>query len=142
MKNEIFPCLWVPNNAKEVVEYYASIFSNAKITSENSMVVFFELDGQKFMVLNGRPEGYDFNESCSLVVNCDTQEEIDYYWEKLTANGGTESVCGWCKDKFGMSWQIVPGNIGKIMADPARVERVMPVLMKMKKLDKAALENA
>ena len=93
------------------------------------------------MGLNGGPN-FKFDEAISFVVNCDTQGQIDYYWEKLTANGGQESMCGWLKDKFGLSWQIVPSNIGKLMADPEKAQRVMQVVMQMKKLDIQKLEQA
>jgi predicted 3-demethylubiquinone-9 3-methyltransferase (glyoxalase superfamily) len=93
------------------------------------------------MGLNGGPH-FKFNEAVSLVVNCENQEEIDYYWEKLTGEGGQESMCGWLKDKYGLSWQIVPSNMGKLMTDSARAKRVMPVLMQMKKLDIRKLEEA
>jgi predicted 3-demethylubiquinone-9 3-methyltransferase (glyoxalase superfamily) len=91
--------------------------------------------------LNGGPQ-FQFNEATSFVVNCDSQDQIDYYWEKLTANGGEESMCGWLKDKYGLSWQIVPSNIGKLMSDPDKAQRIMPVLMQMKKLDMQKLEEA
>ena len=105
------------------------------------MVVTFEIDGKKFMGLNGGPQ-FKFTEAVSFVVPCDTQEEIDHYWDKLTADGGQESMCGWLKDKFGLSWQIIPANIGKIMTDPERGQRAMKELMTMKKLDIKRLENA
>ena len=105
------------------------------------MVVQFELNGTRFMGLNGGPH-FQFNEAVSFVVNCDNQEEIDYYWERLTADGGKESMCGWLKDKYGLSWQIVPSNMGKLMTDPERAQRVMPVLMQMKKLDIQKLQEA
>ena len=141
MKNEIFPCLWFDGQAQAAAEYYCSVFKDSKILSKSPMVVMFELNGKKFMGLNGGPH-FTFNEAVSFVVNCDSQEEIDYYWNTLTANGGQESMCGWLKDKFGVSWQIVPSNIGKLMGDPARAERVGKVLFTMKKLDIARLENA
>ena len=100
----------------------------------------FEINGTKFMALNGGPH-FKFNESVSFVVNCDTQGDIDYYWEKLT-NGGQESMCGWLKDKYGVSWQIVPTIIGELMSDPVRAERVTKAFMKMRKLDIETLMNA
>jgi predicted 3-demethylubiquinone-9 3-methyltransferase (glyoxalase superfamily) len=105
------------------------------------MVVTFELNGTKFMGLNGGPQ-FTFDEAISLVVNCDSQQEIDYYWEKLTADGGKESMCGWLKDKYGLSWQIVPSNIGELMMNPEKSQRVMDVVMKMKKLDMEKMTNA
>jgi predicted 3-demethylubiquinone-9 3-methyltransferase (glyoxalase superfamily) len=105
------------------------------------MVVVFELNGSKFMGLNGGPQ-FKFDEAISFVVNCDNQEQIDYYWENLIADGGKESMCGWLKDKFGVSWQIVPSNIGKLMSDPEKAKRVMQVITHMKKLDMRKLEEA
>ena len=140
MKNEMYPCLWFDGNAKEAADYYCSVFKNSKITQDTPMVVMFELNGKKFMGLNGGPQ-FKFNESVSFVVNCDTQEEIDYYWNTLT-KGGEESMCGWLKDRYGLSWQIVPSNIGKLMSDPGRAPRVMDAVLKMKKLNIAQLENA
>ncbi len=140
MKDDIYPCLWFDGQAKQAAEYYCSVFKNSKITTDNPMVVMFELNGKKFMGLNGGPN-FKFNESVSFVVNCDTQEEIDYYWKQLT-QGGEESMCGWLKDRYGLSWQIVPSNIGKLMSDPQRATRVMDAVMKMKKLNMAELENA
>lgn len=105
------------------------------------MVVFFEANGNKFMALNGGSK-FTFTEAISFVVTCDTQEEIDYYWNKLTADGGEESMCGWLKDKYGVSWQIVPSIIGRLMSDPTRAQRVMQEVMKMRKLDIATMLNA
>jgi predicted 3-demethylubiquinone-9 3-methyltransferase (glyoxalase superfamily) len=141
MNNEIFPCLWFDGNAKEAADFYCSVFKNSKITHDSPMVVIFELNGKKFMGLNGGPQ-FKFDEAISFVVNCHTQDEIDYYWDKFTANGGQESMCGWLKDKFGVSWQIVPSSIGKLMQDPERGQRVMQEVMKMKKLNIAKMENA
>ena len=141
MTNKIFPCLWFDGNAKAAAEFYCSVFKNSKIVDDTPMVVTFELNGFKVMGLNGGPK-FKFDEATSFVVNCDTQDEIDYYWEKLTAGGGEESMCGWLKDKFGFSWQIIPANIGKLFTDPQRAQRVMPVLMQMRKLDMKKLEEA
>jgi predicted 3-demethylubiquinone-9 3-methyltransferase (glyoxalase superfamily) len=104
------------------------------------MVVIFELNGKRFMGLNGGPK-YNFTEAVSFVVDCETQEEIDYYWNKLT-EGGEESMCGWLKDKFGLSWQIVPSILGKLMSDPSRADRVIKAFMQMRKFDIAKLEQA
>jgi len=141
MTNKIYPCLWFDGQAKAAAEYYCSIFKNSKITEENPMVVTFELDGKKFMALNGGPN-FKFNEAVSFVVDCDTQEEIDNYWSKLTANGGEESNCGWLKDKFGVSWQIVPTILPKLLSDPDKAPKVVEAFMKMKKFDIKTLENA
>ena len=140
MTNQIFPCLWFDGQAKAAAEFYCSVFKNSKILADSPMVVTFELNGSKFMGLNGGPQ-FKFDEAVSFVVNCDTQDEIDYYWNKLTEDG-QESMCGWLKDKFGLSWQIVPAIIGELMSEPARAERVMKAVMKMKKLDLETLKNA
>lgn len=141
MKKQIYPCLWFDGKAKEAAEFYCSIFSNSKITEENPMVVRWEIDGQQFMGLNGGPM-FKCNEAISFVIECDTQEEIDNYWNILTANGGEESMCGWCKDKFGVSWQVVPGVLGKLMSDKEKAPRVMQAFMQMKKFDIETLQNA
>ena len=140
MTNQIFPCLWFDGQAKAAAEFYCSVFKNSKILADSPMVVTFELNGSKFMGLNGGPQ-FKFDEAVSFVVNCDTQDEIDYYWNKLT-EGGQESMCGWLKDKFGLSWQIVPTVIAELMSEPAKAERVMKAVMKMKKLDLETLKNA
>lgn len=141
MKNPIHPCLWFDGQAKEAAELYCSVFANSKITSDSGMVVMFELNGQTFMGLNGGPH-FKFNEAVSFVVNCETQKEIDYYWNKLTADGGQESMCGWLKDKYGVSWQIVPTILGELMSDQEKAPRVIEAFMKMKKFDIDKLINA
>ena len=140
MKNEIFPCLWFDGQAKAAAEYYCSVFRNSKIIDETPMAVTFELNGQKFMGLNGGAH-FKFNEAVSFVINCDTQDEIDYYWERLKA-GGQESMCGWLKDKFGVSWQVVPTIITQLLSDPARAERITKAFMDMRKLDIEKLKQA
>lgn len=140
MSQQPYPCLWCNNNAKEIADYYVGIFKNAKIQSENTMVIILELNGQKFMLLNGGDK-FKFNESVSFVINCDTQEEIDHYWNSFTAEG-EESMCGWCKDKYGVSWQVVPSVLGKLMSAPNRAQRVIEAFLKMRKFDIATLENA
>jgi predicted 3-demethylubiquinone-9 3-methyltransferase (glyoxalase superfamily) len=140
MINSIYPCLWFDGKAKAAAEYYCSIFKNSKITSVNSLVVIFELNDKKFMGLNGGPQ-YKFSPATSFVIECDTQEEIDYYWEKL-GEGGIYSKCGWLDDKFGVSWQIVPAILGKLMSDPDKAPRVMQAFMQMTKFDIKTLENA
>jgi len=139
MNNEISLCLWFNGQAKEAAEFYCSIFSNSKITSANPMMVTFELNGRKMMGLNGGPQ-FKFNEAASLVVNCENQEEIDYYWTKLT-EGGEESMCGWLQDKYGLSWQIVPKILGKLVSDPEKGPRVVQAFMKMQKFDIQTLLN-
>jgi predicted 3-demethylubiquinone-9 3-methyltransferase (glyoxalase superfamily) len=141
MKNDIYPCLWFDGQALAAAEFYCSIFRNSGITASNQMVVTFDLDGKKFMGLNGGPR-YTFNEAISFVVDCETQEEIDHYWDALTADGGQEGNCGWLKDKFGISWQIVPAILPGLLSDPAKAQKVMQVYLGMKKFDIAALENA
>ncbi len=140
MTHQIYPCLWFDGHAKAAAEFYCSVFKNGKILSDTPMVVTFEVNGTKFMGLNGGPQ-FKFNESISFVVNCDTQDEIDYYWDKLTA-GGEESMCGWLKDKYGVSWQIVPTIIGELMNDPEKAQRVIKAFMSMRKLDIEIMKNA
>lgn len=140
MSNPIFPCLWFDGRSKEAADFYCTVFPNSKILSSNPMVVIFELNGTKFMALNGGPE-YKFSEAVSFVVTCDTQDEIDHYWDKLT-EGGQESKCGWLKDKFGVSWQIVPSILGKLMNDPEKAPKVMYAFMQMKKFDIEKLMSA
>jgi predicted 3-demethylubiquinone-9 3-methyltransferase (glyoxalase superfamily) len=141
MSSPIYPCLWFDGNAKSAAEFYCSVFKNSKITTDTPMVVMFEVNGYKLMGLNGGPH-FKFNEAVSLVVNCDSQEEIDYYWEKLTSDGGEESMCGWLKDKFGFSWQIIPSGLGELMSDPGRAQRIMAEVMQMKKLDMGKIMSA
>lgn len=138
--NNMYPCLWFKNEAKEAAMFYCSVFKNSAIKSENPIVVDFELNGKPFMALNGN-DTFRFNESISIVVNCDTQEEIDRYWEMLT-QGGEESMCGWLKDKYGVSWQIVPTCLSALMSDPERSERVIKAFMTMRKFDIETLLKA
>lgn len=155
---KIAPCLWFDNKAEEAAKFYVSVFKKSKIgktsyydegSSKVSgrpkgsvMTVTFKLNGQKFTALNGGPL-FKFSEAISLMVPCKTQKEIDYYWEKLSA-GGAKSECGWLKDKYGVSWQIVPAQIGKMISgkSSAKSSRVMDALLKMKKLDIKKLEQA
>ena len=140
MTEPIFPCLWFDGQAKEAADYYCSIFRNSRILSENPMVVMFEINGRKFMGLNGGPH-FQFNEAVSFVVTCEDQNEIDYLWNALTKDG-EESMCGWLKDKYGVSWQIVPAILGQLMSDPEKSQRVVQAFMKMKKFDIATLLKA
>ena len=140
MTNQIYPCLWFNGQAKEAATFYCSIFKDAKIIVDTPMVVTFIMNGNKFMCLNGGPQ-FKFNEAVSFVVNGDTQDGINYYWAKLTA-GGEESRCGWLKDKFGVSWQIVPTILASLMSDPIKREWVVKAFMKMKKLDIGIMKNA
>jgi len=140
MNNPITVCLWFDGQANEAAEFYCSVFKNARLITDTPMVVTFELNGRKFMGLNGGP-AFKFNEAMSLVVDCETQEEIDYYWSKLS-EGGYESQCGWLKDKYGVSWQVVPVVLGPLMSDPTKAERVTTALLQMKKLDIEKLVQA
>ena len=149
--SRITPFLWFDKNAEEAVDFYLSVFKNSRRLNElrnnsiddprvipkgNVLTVSFELDGQKFTALNGGPH-HQFTDAISFVVRCDSQEEIDYYWDRLT-EGGAEVACGWLKDKFGLSWQIVPARIGELINTP----KAMQAMMKMKKLDIGELERA
>jgi predicted 3-demethylubiquinone-9 3-methyltransferase (glyoxalase superfamily) len=140
MTNPIYPCLWFDGQAKAAAEFYCSVFKNSKITADTPMVVTFELNGRKFMGLNGGPK-YNFTEAVSFVLECETQEEIDYHWNKLT-EGGEESMCGWLKDKFGVSWQIVPTILAKLMSDPEKAPRVIQAFLQMRKFDIEKLKQA
>lgn len=131
MKNPIYPCLWFDNQAKEAAEYYCSIFPNSSITAHNPIVTIADLNGRKTMFLNGGPK-FTFNESVSFVIECETQRDIDYYWNNLS-EGGREDMCGWLKDKYGVSWQVVPANLGTLMSDAEKGPRVVAAFMKMKK---------
>ena len=145
----ITPFLWFETQAEEAMNYYASIFPRAKVIAVNRaggavMSVVYELEGQKFMALNGRPN-FTFNESVSFFVGCETQREIDELWGKLTSEGGAPSRCGWLKDKFGLSWQIVPNSLGQMLGgggDPARSKRVVDAMLQMNKLDVNTLQAA
>ena len=141
MENQIYTCLWFDGKAQAAAQFYCSIFKNSKITADNQMVVTFELNGKKFMGLNGGPQ-FKFNEAISFVVDCENQEEIDHYWDKLISDGGKEGNCGWLKDKFGVSWQIVPKILPKLLSNPDKAKNVMEAYMKMKKFDIQTLENA
>jgi predicted 3-demethylubiquinone-9 3-methyltransferase (glyoxalase superfamily) len=157
---KISPCLWFDDNAEEAVKFYVSIFKNSKVGNvtrygkegyeihkkkEGSvMTIDFEIEGQKFLALNGGPI-FKFNEAISFQIYCDTQEEIDYYWEKLTEGGDKNAqVCGWLKDKFGVSWQVVPIALIKMLQDKdsKKTERVMKAMLQMHKLDIDALTKA
>lgn len=146
---KIVPFLWFDNNAEEAINFYCSIFKNARIghisrnETGNLFTGTFYLHGQEFMVLNGGPM-FKFTEAISLFVKCADQAEVDYYWEKLTSDGGEESMCGWLKDKYGLSWQIVPDALGKLLGgpDPVGSKNAMMALMKMRKIDVAVLEAA
>jgi predicted 3-demethylubiquinone-9 3-methyltransferase (glyoxalase superfamily) len=155
--SKIVPCLWFDDQAESAARFYASVFPNSAVGAisrygkaghdihkrpeRSVMVVSFTLDGTEMRALNGGPL-FKFTEAISLEVRCETQDEIDYFWAKLgTAGGGEDGPCGWLKDKFGLSWQIVPANMPQLMGD-ARSDRAMAAIMQMKKIDMAALERA
>jgi predicted 3-demethylubiquinone-9 3-methyltransferase (glyoxalase superfamily) len=157
-KQKITPCLWFDTQAEDAAKFYCSAFKNSKINAISRytdagqeihnkpagsvMMVTFELDGQPFAALNGGPI-FKFDEAVSFQIACETQADIDYYWGKLT-EGGQEGPCGWLKDKFGLSWQVVPAAISRMMTDPdtTKSARVMNAFLKMKKLDLMAIERA
>jgi len=160
LKQRITPCLWFDHQAEEAANYYVGIFPNSRITATTRypsagqeihqqkagsvMVVAFELDGHTFTALNGGPL-FTFNEAVSLQVNCDSQKEIDYYWDNLGAGGDPKAQqCGWLKDRYGLSWQVVPKGMDELFADsdPDRAKRAMQAMLKMKKLDVAELNRA
>jgi len=151
---KIYPCLWYDTQAEEAVKFYTSIFNNSKIENisyygndgpgpkGSVLTVSFQLSGQEYMALNGGPE-YKFTPAMSLFVNCETQEEVDHYWEKLS-EGGEKGQCGWLTDKYGVSWQIVPTILGVLMSDkdPRKAANVMHAMLQMHKLDIAILKQA
>ena len=154
MHQRITPNLWFDTEAEEAAEHYISIFPDSRVVNVaryteagprpagSVMVVEFELDGQRLVGINGGPR-FQFNEAVSLQVNCETQEEVDYYWERLTA-GGEEGPCGWLRDRYGLSWQVTPKGMDELFsdADPKRAERAMRAMFEMKKLDLAELQRA
>jgi predicted 3-demethylubiquinone-9 3-methyltransferase (glyoxalase superfamily) len=155
MAQKIITNLWFDDQAEEAVAFYTSLFKNSRVVSVaryteagpgepgSVMTVDFELDGQRFVAINGGPL-FPFTEAMSLQVDCEDQAEVDYFWDALTADGGSESQCGWCKDRWGLSWQIVPGGMEELFTnpDPARAKRAMEAMLGMKKLDIAVLQAA
>ncbi|MDN5941919.1 MAG: VOC family protein [Nitrospira sp.] len=139
---KITPFLWFDGQAEEAARFYTSIFKNSRIDSASPISATFHLDGQKFMALNGGPQ-FKFTEAISFFVNCETQEEVDELWEKLSA-GGTKQQCGWLKDKFGVSWQIIPSILGEMLQDANNEKsgRVMQAMLQMEKIDIARLNQA
>jgi predicted 3-demethylubiquinone-9 3-methyltransferase (glyoxalase superfamily) len=151
----ISPCLWFDTQAEDAAAFYVSVFRNSRIVStshygeagprEAGMVltVQFEIDGQVFTALNGGPE-FTFSEAISFQIDCPTQDDVDYYWERLSADGGEQGPCGWLKDKFGVSWQVVPDELEKLLADPdqGRAQRAMAAMLQMRKIDIAAVRAA
>ena len=139
----ITPFLWLDNTVPEAVAFYASVFPNAKIEIVNDFMATFELEGQRFHALNGGPM-YKFNEAISFFVSVDSQDEADTFWERLIAEGGQASKCGWLKDRFGLSWQVVPKALGRYLSDPdrAKANRVMQAMLAMQKIVIADLDAA
>jgi predicted 3-demethylubiquinone-9 3-methyltransferase (glyoxalase superfamily) len=152
---KITPCLWFDTEGEEAAQFYTSVFPNSRIVEVTRygsagprdegtvMTVTFELDGQRFIALNGGPD-FKFNEAISLEVDCETQDEVDSFWSALTADGGEEGPCGWLKDRYGVSWQIVPKVLTELISDPdqEKAQRVMAAMLKMKKIEVAELEKA
>ncbi len=146
---KITPFLWFDTQAEEAMNFYVSLFKNSKVLSVSpgpngiASSVHFELEGQEFIGFNAGPE-FKFNESISFFVDCKDQAEVDYFGNALTADGGEESQCGWVKDKFGLSWQIVPSALGELMGDPdpVKAQRVVQAMLKMKKIEIAGLMQA
>ena len=151
---KLTPCLWFDTDGEDAASFYTSVFPNSKILDVTRygsagprpegtvMTVSFELDGQQFVALNGGPE-YTFSEAISFQVDCKTQDEVDHYWSKLS-EGGEEGPCGWLKDRFGVSWQIVPSALPRLLGDPdpEKAQRVMAAMLEMKKIEIAGLERA
>jgi predicted 3-demethylubiquinone-9 3-methyltransferase (glyoxalase superfamily) len=152
--NQITPFLWFDREGEEAAKFYTSVFPNSKITNVSrygsdgprpegtAMTVAFELEGQAFVALNGGPQ-FKFTEAVSFLVNCETQEQVDAYWSKLS-EGGEEGPCGWLKDKFGLSWQIIPAALPRLLSDPdpEKAQRVMQAMLQMKKIEVDVLERA
>ncbi|MGB9473660.1 MAG: VOC family protein [Candidatus Udaeobacter sp.] len=156
---KLTPFLWFDSQAEEAVKFYTSIFENSKVGKilrydeasakaanrpvGSVLTIEFEIEGQKFTALNGGPQ-FKFNESVSFVVDCETQDEVDYFWQKLTVDGGQESACGWLRDKFGLSWQITPTVLIEMLhdKDPKKSERVMKAMLQMEKIDIKKLKEA
>ncbi|HEV7808324.1 MAG TPA: VOC family protein [Solirubrobacteraceae bacterium] len=154
MQQRITPNLWFDTEGEDAAKFYTTVFPNSRIVNVTHyteagprdagtvMTVEFELDGQRFVAINGGPE-FKFDEAVSFEITCETQDEIDYYWERLT-DGGEEIQCGWCKDRYGLSWQVVPTGMEELFADPdkTRAERAMQAMFGMRKLDIEALRKA
>jgi predicted 3-demethylubiquinone-9 3-methyltransferase (glyoxalase superfamily) len=139
MTNQPYPCLWFNDQAKEAADHYCSVFKNSRLLSENPFAIVFELNGTKFMNLNGGPE-YKFTPANSYIITCRTQSEIDYYWDKL-GKEGEYGKYGWLTDKFGVSWQIVPEILGQLMSNPEKAPKVMYAFMQMSKFNIETLTN-
>ncbi|WP_327089785.1 VOC family protein [Nonomuraea sp. NBC_01738] len=135
--------LWFDHQAEEAANHYVAIFGNSRVLEVSPMMVTFELEGQRFMALNGGPR-FRFNEAVSLFVDCESQEEVDELWARLTADGGEDGSCGWLKDKYGLSWQVIPRALPTLLSDPdpVRAERVTKAMLGMSKIDVKALQDA
>jgi predicted 3-demethylubiquinone-9 3-methyltransferase (glyoxalase superfamily) len=146
---KITPFLWFDTQAEEAMNFYVSVFKNARVLGVTpgpngiAQSVNFELEGQEFIGLNAGPQ-FKFNEAISFLVDCETQAEVDALWNKLTADGGEESMCGWLKDKYGLSWQIIPNALGRLLSDPdpEKAGRVLQAMLKMNKIDIQVLQDA
>jgi predicted 3-demethylubiquinone-9 3-methyltransferase (glyoxalase superfamily) len=155
MQQKIIPNLWFDTEAEEAADFYTSVFKDSRVVTKTHytegapreagmvMTVEWELNGQRFVGINGGPQ-FKFDEAVSFQINCEDQDEVDYYWEKLIEGGGSEGQCGWLKDKFGLSWQVVPTGMEEVFADPdpERAERAMKAMLQMSKLDVAELRRA
>ena len=149
--SKIMPCLWFDNRIDEAITFYTETFKSAKVhdikrqTPDGpAFTAVIELEGQKFMLLNGSPTQFPFTEAVSFTIDCQDQAEVDYFWNKFVSEGGEESMCGWCKDRFGLSWQVVPKQIFDTVfgKDQAGANRAMQAMLQMRKLDVAKLEKA
>jgi predicted 3-demethylubiquinone-9 3-methyltransferase (glyoxalase superfamily) len=153
--NKVTPFLWFGTQAEEAAEFYTSVFKGSRVLdvtrygeagpgpAGSAMIVRFDLDGQEFLALNGGDQGFHFNESVSFMVNCTSQEEVDHFWGRLS-EGGEEGDCGWLKDKYGLSWQVVPDRLPELLSDPdpEKSQRAMQAMLQMKKIDIGVLERA
>ena len=147
--NKITPFLWFDDQAEEAMNFYVSVFKNSEVLGitpgpkGKAMSVNFKLEGQEFIGLNAGPQ-FQFNEAISFLVDCKTQEEVDELWAKLTADGGEESMCGWLKDKYGLSWQIIPSDLGRMIGDPdpVKAQRAMQAMLQMRKIDIEGIRKA
>ena len=153
VNSKLYTCLWFDHKAEEAANFYVSLFEDAKVTDvhhldgtpsgDNVALVFFRLAGQEYTAINGGPQ-FPFTEAVSFSVNCEDQDEVDRLWSQLTADGGGEGQCGWLKDRFGLSWQVIPDRMGELLSDPdpERSQRAMQAMLKMQKIDVQALEDA
>ncbi|MEZ4415753.1 MAG: VOC family protein [Gemmatimonadota bacterium] len=140
---KITPFLWFDAPLDDVAAYYASIFKDFRVVSLSPLTASFEVAGQRLLALNGGPK-HPFTDAVSFMIDCDDQAEVDHYWDSLTADGGEESMCGWLKDKYGLSWQVIPHALGRYLGDPdrAKVDRVVQAMLAMRRIDIAALDEA